>query len=554
MVQVPSCEPADPRPARSFVGHAKLISALTLVSRILGMGREVVMAAYFGRKTGFITDAFYFAWTVPNLFRKLFGEGALAAAFIPLYSQALKQEGEREANRFAAAGMTLLCVLLLILTVVGELVLWGISYLVRPDQILLIQLSAIMLPYVLLICGTAFLSGILQVHRRFGLPAAAPFVLNIIHIAVIICGAWMLGLHAHDPGNDPLKIKLVYWLAAFVLLAGALQVLMLVPAVRAVGFRFEWVGHFWTPAVRRMMVLTVPVALSAGVLQVSVLIDKTIPAFLAAPSSGSTFSIFGHAVRYPLEAGAVTRLNWAQILYQFPLGVFAVAIATAIFPSLSADALDADRQKFRTALRQGIDATLFEGLAASVGLMLVARPAVRVLFALGPHDTELVVRSTILYSSAIWAYSLQQVINRAYYSLHDMTTPFWMAVVTIVVNTLVEVPLLWTPLSEAGMAAGTAASFSVQALVMVWMLNRKVGGLEVQLMLPNVAKMVVATGVMAGACLIVQHSPIYPRGDGRMMCLGQLVMTVTIGGGVFMGLCGALGVSTMQHFLPRRAR
>lgn len=504
---------------RSFLAHAKLISMLTLVSRFLGMARETVVATYFG--ASYITDAFYFAFAVPNLFRKLFGEGALSAAFIPLYSQALKAGDEKEANRFAAAGVTMLCVILLGLTVLGEGALWLVSFLVRPDQMLMIRLTAIMLPYVLLICGTAFLGAILQVHRRFGLPAAAPFILNIVHIAVIVIGAALLGLRRlQDPAAiDATQTALVYWLAVFVLVAGVMQVLMLVPSLRAVGFRFTWVGHFWTPAVRRMLKLSVPVALSAGVLQISVLIDKTLPAFLTDGAVGAHFTLLGHALRYPLEQGAVVRLNWAQILYQFPLGVFAIAIATAIFPALSADAADADRDRFRQALRQGIYATLLEGFAASVGLMVVARPAVRLLFEhghLSPHSADLVARSTVLYASAIWAYSLQQIINRAYYSLHDMTTPFWMSVVTIVVNTVVEVPLLWTRLGEAGMAAGTCVSFAVQAVVMLVMLDRRVGGLDLKQIGRQAGKMVLAALVMWGVCLLVQRLPYYPRGRSNL--------------------------------------
>lgn len=533
----------------SFVGHAKLISALTLVSRVLGMLRESVMAAYLGATL--ITDAFYFAFTVPNLFRKLFGEGALSAAFIPLYTQSLKSDGPEKANRFAAASVSLLTLILLALTVAGELLLWGLAYVVRPEQLLLIKLTAIMLPYVLLICGTAFLSGILQAHHRFGLPAATPFVLNIVHIAVIVIGAGILGLNGQDaPERLALQTTLIYWLAFFVLIAGGLQVLMLVPALHASGFHFRFRGaRIWTPTVKRMLQLSVPVALSAGVLQFSVLIDKTIPAFLAATDGVTHFTLLGYAIPYPVEAGAVARLNWAQFLYQFPLGVFAIAIATAIFPSLSADAFDTDRQRFRFAIQRGILVTLLEGFSASIGLIIVAYPAVRVLFHVDTHSTDLIVRSTILYSTAIAAYSLQQIINRAYYSLHDMTTPFVMSIITLVVNTVVEIPLLWTPLAESGMAAGTAVSFSIQAVVMLVMLDRKVGGLDLPRIALEALKMVVAALVMGLACTGIQHLPFYPQGDTRWTAAAQLLLLIPFGAAVYLVACALLRTRALSTFL-----
>src|SRR3989440_7490598 len=169
---------------RAFVAHAKLIGFFTLISRFLGLAREVVAGHYLG--TGIVASAFTVAFTIPNLFRKLFGEGALSAAFIPLYAQAVKAEINRDgsylfstnsggANDFAAAAVNLLCAILLAITIVGEIALCSAIYFgapLWPDLMLPLKFTAIMLPYVLLICGGAFLTGILQVHKRFGPPAA----------------------------------------------------------------------------------------------------------------------------------------------------------------------------------------------------------------------------------------------------------------------------------------------------------------------------------------------------------------------------------------------
>ncbi|HEX4342196.1 MAG TPA: murein biosynthesis integral membrane protein MurJ, partial [Verrucomicrobiae bacterium] len=409
---------------KTFIQHAKLIGFLTLISRFFGLGREIVAGHYLG--TALVGSAFTVAFVVPNLFRKLFGEGALSAAFIPLYSQAVKNESPQHANDFAAAAVNLLCAILVGITIVGEAAIWGILLLsrdFRPDRVLTLKLTAIMLPYVLLICGGAFLSAILQVHHRFGAPAAAPIILNICHILVLLIGARIIGLNPHltNDASVAKQMTLAYWLAFFVLVAGVMQVSVLLPALRQTGFRFKLVPNFWTPAIKKMLLLSLPVALGAGVLQLSVLLDKGIAmALMQGPDRNgqmvTQFKAFGHDVRFPMELGAPRRLDLAQYLYQFPLGIFAIALATAIFPGLSADALDKDRQRFRDVLRHGIEASLWEGLPASVGLILVAEPAAKLLFQHGQihaHDAELIARSTIIYAGAIWAFSLLQIINRA---------------------------------------------------------------------------------------------------------------------------------------------
>lgn len=343
------------------------------------------------------------------------------------------------------------------------------------------------------------------------------------------------------------------------LVAGVLQWLILLPALKATGFRFKLVPHFWTPMVRRMLKLTVPVAFGAGVLQLSVLLDKGISTALmqGLDSAGHVvdhFTFFGRQVRYPMEMGAPARLNLAQFLYQFPLGVFAIALATAIFPSLSSDAVNKDRNRFRSALRGGIEATLWEGIPASLGLIIVRGPAIRLLFQHGQinaHDADLIGQSVLYYSGAIWAFSLLQIVNRAYYAIHDTVTPLVMSVVNIVLNLVVEIPLLWW-LGEAGMAVGTLVSFVIQAVVMLVMLDRKIGGLDLRHSATPVLKMIVAAAAMGLACWGVQHLPIYPKGYSRMSWLMQLAVLMTVGGGVYVGLCAMMGIGVMEHLMPRR--
>jgi putative peptidoglycan lipid II flippase len=420
-----------------------------------------------------------------------------------------------------------------------------------------------MLPYVLLICGGAFLSGVLQVHRRFGAPAAAPVLLNIVHIAVLTTGAWITGLSKDtpEPRASQIQTTLGYWMAFFVLVAGVLQVAVLLPGLRKVGFHFRPRAGVWTPKVRRMVKLTLPVALGAGVLQLSVLLDKGIAMALMqrvdhAGQPVTHFNFFGSLVRLPMEAGAPRRLEVAQFMYQFPLGVFAIALATAIFPALSAEALDKDRARFKSVLRQGLEAALWEGLPASLGLILVAEPAVRLLFQHGQISAEgagLIAQSVRVYAGAIWAFSLLQIVNRAYFALHDTRTPFVMSLVNIVLNLAIELPLLWTPLAESAMAVGTVVSFAIQAVVMLVMLDRRVGGLGVGEIVKPVAKMVLATLAMGGACWLLMRTPLYPTARTRLSWAAQLAVVMTGGAATYFAACYAMGLGIMDHLRPKRA-
>jgi putative peptidoglycan lipid II flippase len=306
-----------------------------------------------------------------------------------------------------------------------------------------------------------------------------------------------------------------------------------------------------------MLRLTFPVALGAGVLQISVLLDKGI-SFLLAEAGGQThFDLLGLSIRYPLAEGAAARLNWAQFMYQFPLGVFAIALATAIFPRLSSDAVDHDRSRFKTVLRQGVEAALFIGLPASVGMIVVRYPAVRLLFERGNftfEDTRWVALSTAIYSSAIWAFSLQQILNRAYYALHDTLTPLIWAIVNLLLNLVVELPLLWTGLGEAGMAVGTLVSFSLQSVVMLWMLDRRVGGIEMRSSLVTIMKMLIAALVMWLVCTGVQQVPGYPSGTGKLVCAIQLLLLMTVGALAYFSACAAMGLATPIHGIVRALR
>jgi putative peptidoglycan lipid II flippase len=540
------------------VGHnARMIGAITLASRVLGLVREVKAADAFG--AGSVWGAFTFAFSIPNLFRRLFGEGALSAAFIPLYAQSRKltdPEHVEKSKEFASASVNLLVLILLTITVLGELLLGALLMVpMRADYVLGVKLTMVMLPYVMLVCGTAFLGAILQVHARFAATAATSLVLNACLIAAIFLSSRRFNL-----STEAAQESAVYWLGVSVIVAGVIQVLMLVPSLHGVGFRFDPVASMRTPLVRKMLIMSVPVALGAGVLQISTLLDKSIAFFLAAGDGRQSFQMLGYDVVYPMAEGAAARLNWAQFMYQFPLGVFAIALATAIFPKLagSVGANSSPGDEFKTVLRRGVESSLFIGLPATAGMVLLAQPAVRFLFERGqftPNDTYWTALSTAIYSSAIWAFSLQQILNRAYYALHDTRSPLVWGVINLLINLVVELPLIWTGLAESGMAVGTLVAFSVQAVAMTWQLSRRVGGIGLGQIRSNVVKMLLATIAMAIACVAVRWAcGQWLDLSGKSMQGLQVFAIMATGGVVYFGVCEMLGLKTIRTLIRRRTR
>jgi putative peptidoglycan lipid II flippase len=534
------------------------MGVITFASRILGLLRESLTAKYFGSSPVF--SAFTLAFTVPNLFRKLLGEGALSSAFIPLYAQAVKRSeaagagevaAEEDPQLFAAASVNFLCAILLGITIIGEILLVLLVWLVpmKFDTLLACKLTMVMLPYVLLVCGTAFLGAILQVHHRFAAFAFTAVISNLCLIVAMVMAAKMLDLSQEDG-----RLRAVYWLSWSVLVAGVLQIAALMPSLRSAGFRFRIMLHVMTPAVRKMLWMTVPVAAGASVLQIGVMLDKGIAFFLSPGVERTALSWFGTSVDLPLYEGATQRLNWAQYMYQFPLGVFAIALSTAIFPKLSRDAADIDRTAFNRTLRRGIEAALLIGLPASAGLIIVRYPAVKLLFQRGefkPFDTYWVALSVAVYSAAIWAFSLQQILNRAFYALHDTRTPLMWTIWNLLINLAVEIPLIFTPLREAGMAVGTMVSFAIQAVAMLWVLDRRVGGIGLGPSMRNIGKMLLATLAMLAACVAIQRLPGWPAEETQWAWAMQLTILMGVGGGVYFVMCQALGLPILQ-VLKRR--
>ncbi|MBS0196035.1 MAG: murein biosynthesis integral membrane protein MurJ [Planctomycetes bacterium] len=450
--QTQGSAPPD-RHAGTLAAAVRVVSGLTLLSRFAGLARDVVTARIFGDAV--LGSAFRAAYALPNLFRRLFGEGALSAAFLPEYTQ-LRRDEPRVADELATLTIRVLTLVTGGLTLVLELVLLAILLIAPKDESrgLSLQLMMLMLPMMPMVCITAIMGGMLQAHGRFGPPAAAPIILNIFQIAAGV--AFYLGWMTD-------KVNTAYLVGIAAVAASVVQIVWSWWALRGL---VRW-GRAGADAVRhgrKVLGRFVPAMLGLGTLQLNTMMDMVIamwPVWVGP-------MMFGHAVSLDKSSNSI--LNYTQSLYQFPLGVFGLAVATAVFPMLSR--ATNDPAEFAMVLRRGLRLSLFIGLPATAGLMLVRHDLVYVIFSGGKSgfSADGVERAAAVlmgFSPGVWAYSLNHVLTRAFYAKHDTHTPMRVAVAMVGLNLTLNLVLMW-PLREAGLAWATAiASFAQLTCLMV---------------------------------------------------------------------------------------
>ncbi len=528
----------------SYLAHTWTVAALTLLSRIAGLLRDAVCSRAFG--SGPVWSAFAFAFLIPNLFRRLFGEGALTAAFLPRYAQLLESDPAL-ARRFATlvlGGLTVALSLLVILAEIPLVILASRS--AEAEQALILRLLLIMLPYMPLICLVAMLGAVLQVHGRFGPTAAAPILLNLFIIAATLL-AWSRSAVGSDLNAGSGGVT---WLAWSVLLSGVVQVAWSLASLRG---RHVFSANLrladeLRPHLRSMMEMFLPMLLGLGVLQINTLLDGLIAAWPVAVGP----TIFG--AEYPLDQSAAADIYYAQRLYQFPLGVFAIALATALYPTLARTAKDHDA--FRETVRQGIRLAIFIGLPASVGLIMVARPLTATAF-LGAQftgaDVGRVSAILIAYAPVVVAYSVIHILTRAWYAAGDARTPVRIASAVVLLNFLLNILLIW-PLGTAGLAWSSSVTSILQCLLLLYLLNRRNEGEILAADLFRSAGRVVLIALILAAVLWA------PSGLGGEVDsettwsseAGRLVLLVALGAGIVVGLSWLLRAPELHWLLRRR--
>jgi putative peptidoglycan lipid II flippase len=459
----------------NFLRSTATIGGFTLISRILGFVRDILVAAFLG--AGPIADAFFVAFKFPNLFRRLFAEGTFSAAFVPLFSGVLESEGREEARVFAAQAMAVLFWALLAFVAVMEmampLVMLGFApgFVADPDKFdLAVLLTRITLPYLVFISLVSLMAGVLNSLGRFWAAAATPIVLNLCLIGALIGLADVLETPAH---------ALAWGVAG----AGLAQFVWLGIHVRRAGMRLGIGRPRLSPRVRLLVRRIIPVAVGAGIYQINLLIDTIIASFL--------------------PSGSISYLFYADRVNQLPLGVVGVAVGTALLPLLSRQVQGGNPTAAADSQNRALEFSFLLTLPAAAALMVIAEPVIGVLFErgqFGSPQVQATAAALAVYASGLPAYVLVKTLTPGFFARGDTATPVKVAAVCMAVNLVLNL-LLMGPLLHVGIALATSLSAWLNAGLLAWILRRR-GHLVLDARLRRRLPRMVAASVSMAALLM----------------------------------------------------
>jgi putative peptidoglycan lipid II flippase len=482
------------------------VGAWTMLSRILGLARDILMAAFLG--TGPVAQAFLIAFTLPNMFRRFFAEGAFNLAFVPMFAK--KLEAGEDAESFARDALSGLGFILLVLVVLGWLAMPGLvlamaSGFAGDERFALsVEHGRIAFPYILFISLTALLSGVLNSLGRFALAAAAPILMNVVMIAFLLIG-WRTG---GDIGR---------WQIWSVPVAGVAQLALVWWGCARVGYPVVPRRPRLTPDIRRLAIIAAPAVLAGGVVQVNLLVGRQV---------GSFFD------------GAVAWLSYADRLYQLPLGVVGIAIGVVLLPDLSRRLKAGDGAGGRDAINRATEFTLALTLPAAVALVVIPVPIVAVLFQRGAFtaaDSWPTALAVAVYGAGLPAFVLQKVISPLYYAREDTRTPFRYAVHAMIVNAVIALGL--APfIGFIAAAFGTTVAGWVM-LIQLWGGVRPMGDAAApDARLRRAAPRLLLAALLMGLALVVAGRLLAGALDDPGLRYGALALLVGVG---FVGYAAA---------------
>ncbi len=522
------------------LNHIGIVASATLVSRVLGLGRDMLTTAVFG--VGALNSAFVTAFTLPNLFRRLLGEGALTAALVPTLHEEMatkRREGAFALVSQVASWLLVVTVSLVALAMVGlgqaeRLVAlatdWGVSAETARRWLQGADLAAVLFPYMIFVCLAAAFSAALQTLDRFLEPALSPIWLNVSMISLLAGGAY-LGWADDQAGA-------MRWLCAGVLIGGFLQ--MAVPAAALI--REGWRPRLDLGAgepLRGIVKLMVPTLFGSAIYLVNMAVSRL--------------------VGLSLNDAAASVLNLATRLMELPIGVFAVAVSTVVFPLISKHAAQGDHEKLAEAYRKGMRLILMINIPAAVGLAVLATPIVRLLFQRGAFDAEatrLMVPVLAVFALGLPFFSFVNLVLRAFYAQKDTATPVRAAFLSFLVNLALSFALM-APLSTVGLALAGNLAVVVQAWYLQVRLARKLPGLAFQHLAKDAAKVVAASAAMglvvAGGWWAWRHL----FAGGLLADAGGVAVMIGVGAGFYAGCIWLLrieGREELATLLRRRLR
>ena len=476
-----------------------------MTSRILGLVRDQVLASMFG--AGNAMDAFNVAFRIPNLVRDLFAEGAMSAAFVPVFMRQLTIGGKASAWRL---GNNVINALLL---VTGVVVILGIVF-ARPligafaadyasvsgKLELTVLLTRIMLPFLTLVAIAAALMGMLNSLHLFFIPALAPAMFNV---ATIVCALTLVPVMARA-GWPPITA-----IAIGTLVGGLAQLSLQWPVLRRQGFRYEPVLNWREEGLRRVLLMMGPGTIGLAATQVNVFVNTVL-----ATGEGT---------------GAVSWLNYAFRLMYLPTGLFGVSIATATVPAVSRHAARSDNVAVRGTLAEGLSLMLVMNVPATVGLIVLATPIVRVIFerrAFLPSDTAATAAALQFYAVGLLGYSVVRIASPAFYALGDSRTPVRISIAAVIANAGLNLALVRV-LGYRGLALGTSVAALFNAGALIWFLHRRLDGLDDRRVLSSFARIIVASLVMGMAAVAIDRAlTAWIPGNAFVVQAARLFVTI----------------------------
>jgi putative peptidoglycan lipid II flippase len=452
---------------------AGLIGVATMASRVLGVARETVLAALFGAGTE--TDAFNVAFRIPNLLRDLFAEGAMTSAFVPTFTRTLTERGREAAWRLGNLVVNSLLLVTGTLVVIGIVFAAPITRTIAPEFAeipgkleLTTELTRIMLPFLTTIAVSVAMMGMLNSLRRFFIPALSPAMFNV---ATIGC-AFGLVPFMKDVGLPPIA-----GIAIGTVVGGLGQIVLQWPLLKREGFRYRAVLDFNDPDLREVLRLIGPGTLGLAAVQINVVVNT----YLASS-----------------EPGAVSWLSYAFRLMYLPIGLFGVSIATAALPEIARHASATDLPSIRRTVSGALRMMLMLNVPATLGLMVLAHPIVALLLEHGrftPSDTDATAVALMFYAPGLLGYSAVKIAAPTFYSLRDSRTPVVVSVLSVLANLGINLAL-FRLMGFRGLALGTALAAMFNAVALLWLLRRRLDGLEGRRIATSLVKILIASFVM----------------------------------------------------------
>ena len=510
---------------RGVVSAVGAIGLATLASRILGYARDIVIARAFG--AGLATDAFFVAFRIPNLLRRLLAEGALSTAVVPVFSATLAREGPaafaRMVRAVAGAGLVTLCAV----SALGiALAPWIVAVMApgwRADTALFdlaVLLTRVMFPYLVLVGLGALAMGVLNAHHRFFTSAMSPVVLNVAMILAV------LGLGGR-------LTPAILSLAVGVLAGGLGQFVVQLPEVRRLGIPLRPALNWSHPAVLEIGRRLLPAAFALAAVQVTVLVNTLLASLL--------------------PAGTVSYLYYADRVMEFPLGIFGIAVATAALPSMAAQAARRDHQALKATLGFSLRLAVFVAVPAAVGLVLLRDPIIRLLFQrgeFGAADALFTAQALVGYAVGLPAFSATRLAAQTFYALGDVRTPVYVGFASVAANVALALLLMW-PLQHVGLALASSLSSYVNLMGLCWILRRRglLGGERIWV---SVGRTLAASLVLFAWCLWLARTI-----EGGRYGAGWTVLALASGILVYGAAAAALRapeITALRGMVSRRGR